>query len=1276
MTVSCTDSAAQLSGDPGYTPMIIDSCNMDDIPERLMNVTWPIPYKNKCESDTSHIIMRMWNLPGGPTLCTDTIYVIRINLDSIVCATGVDSIYCGDTLNAIDSLSLRAPRYVNANLDSFDLLSASGDLCDVQISHTDTWWPSCGNTGTVLREWNIHACGEHIVCLDTLVLLDTLGPDLTFDLKKEIHSFLSFGGEYYTDTIGTGASCFGQGLAPYATAQDACSDLSDVTVQVELLGGGILHEYTGDEFKALPISNIPPEKAVLIYKSRDACWNYTFDTVVLVVADQSPANAACHAAVNLSLTNVEGLSLMKAGSMDADSYDNCGIYKILARRMDWMTACGYIDDTTSTPVGDFYQTYKQWVDIDPGICQDIFELGFAEEVPFCCEDVGKQIKVEIVVIDNNCNVDRCWGYVNVEDKVAPQVIQPLSDISLNCAAYDTYYPGLFEFADTTAIQAAFGMYVLSPTDRTTFEVQDLSCDDLTMPTTSSFVDGLVYDNCGSTLRERYTQTHGGCANSTIKREFIALVSTNAGVVEHVYATQYIYLTTCLLDDLEVSYPVKDTTIFDCGVTFGLDGNTTIVTQGPSLPDNLPSCSQFGMGYFDKVFDIVSGVGCKKVQRTWCVVDWCQVTFRGAWSDMVGKPGVVTFNQYIKVMDTIPPTLMEVNVPDMVTSSCAAAFVGEVEASDGCGQDPTVSWYLRQVGAGVLAQGTGEIAAPADLLLPGNYQILWSAKDNCNNVTEIISTFSVTSDALPGIVNHSSLTTILTPMDSDNDGINDFGMGEIWADEFNSSSSAPCGGSAANLVFLLEKGQASDSSSVPPLDATSLAFFCSDFVSNPTAIPVQFWVVDTLNNTADYSNAVVMLYDNHGICNGTATQQIVVTGSILTENSEQIANVEVKKVNQDDQNAVVTSDDGRYQVFHSGTPTILRPEKDTDHGNGVSTADLIRLQKHILDIKRINSPYGLIAADVNGDKKLNPIDMIQMRRVILGKEDRFPSNTSWRFVDADYRFKHHSDALAEDFPEQYELHANTSDHMYKDFIGLKVGDLNGNVFAGRSAKRSTKNSIIKVADHDFAVANAVSVPVYIDVDRSIEGMQLRWSFDIGSLQFTDIVSGQLDLTSEMLNIESVENGLISLSWTFADGMPLVADKPLFTLRFIAQSQGKISKAVALERTLEPEMYDVDDETIGLSLQFEQSNQLDQTTLYQNRPNPFRESTTIEFYMSSTGEATITVFDASGRQIKQVYGHYAEGNQLVQFAGNELTPGVLYYQLKTATGTLTKKMVLLR
>ena len=99
MTVSCTDSAAQLSGDPGYTPLIIDSCNMDDIPERLMSVTWPIPYKNKCESDTSQIIMRMWNLPGGPTLCTDTVYVIRINLDSIVCAAGVDTINCGDGLN-------------------------------------------------------------------------------------------------------------------------------------------------------------------------------------------------------------------------------------------------------------------------------------------------------------------------------------------------------------------------------------------------------------------------------------------------------------------------------------------------------------------------------------------------------------------------------------------------------------------------------------------------------------------------------------------------------------------------------------------------------------------------------------------------------------------------------------------------------------------------------------------------------------------------------------------------------------------------------------------------------------------------------------------------------------------------------------------------------------------------------------------------------------------------------------------------------------------------
>ena len=51
----------------------------------------------------------------------------------------------------------------------------------------------------------------------------------------------------------------------------------------------------------------------------------------------------------------------------------------------------------------------------------------------------------------------------------------------------------------------------------------------------------------------------------------------------------------------------------------------------------------------------------------------------------------------------------------------------------------------------------------------------------------------------------------------------------------------------------------------------------------------------------------------------------------------------------------------------GSDYTLAAQLDKDHLNGVSTFDLVQLQKHILGVQTINNPYRLIAADVNNSK---------------------------------------------------------------------------------------------------------------------------------------------------------------------------------------------------------------------------------------------------------------------------------------------------------------------
>ncbi|MBK8502772.1 MAG: T9SS type A sorting domain-containing protein [Saprospiraceae bacterium] len=1228
----------------------------------------------------------MWGLPGYPSLCMDTTYVLRINIesDSLICPSGRDTILCGIDPDPLVNLGLRAPTYQIPGIDTFALTPDTDSLCGVFINVTDSPWPSCGNTKTVIRTWLLHdLCGNEVICHDTLVYIDSIAPMVSFDtsnLALVTHMINGTTRQYLTDTIGMASTgCVGHGLAPYATVKDNCSAASDVSVSVQGLTSLVTFHYYGNKTITLPLWNIPGEREILVYRSTDGCGNTRMDTVVLIISDQTPATAVCHDKVNLSLTNVDQFSFMKAASMDAESEDNCGIYLILARRTDWLTACGN-QDSVQTTIGDFYQHYEDWVAMDPGICQNIYERGFAPEVPFCCEDVGKEIMVEIMIIDFNCNVDKCWGVVNVEDKLPPIVVNALPDITISCNAYVQFYQDMFEQANTSAIQSAFGKYVLALSDRQTFMVQDLLCSDLINPVNRPYLDGLLTDNCGGLFSERYTLPDDGCLNSYILRQFVAVVSTDNGPKELVYATQRIHIEKCPLNVMNIILPIADTVVYDCGFTFGLDGNVTIKTNGPTLPAMLPGCGQYGIGFFDKIFEVVNGVGCYKVIRTWCIVDWCKVTSGGDWSSIAKEPGTFNFIQTIKIIDTVPPGITQISmVTDIQTVSCSGSLTAQIDATDNCGE-PTVEWELRTQAGAFVTKGFGEIAAPGNLLPPGAYTLRWKATDPCNNISQVASNFTISSDAKPSLVAKSSLTTTLTPMDINNDGLIDLGMAEVWAAEFNSSSAPACGGDPNALQFRIAKGFAEDTSTVPPVNATKLQFSCADYSSDPTVIPVQFWAVDPATGGADYLNVMILLYDNSNVCaNQKPPQTVSISGQIITETLEQIANVKVKVTNGINETTVSTGDAGLYEA---GIPlidhTMITPAKNSDHANGISTADLIKVQKHILGIKPIISPYKLIAADANKDQKINPIDLIQIRKVLLGKIEQFPDNQSWRFVDAGYRFNRPDRALEEEYPEYIELNSTTGREAKKNFVGIKIGDLDDNVFASLASGRSQENLILSMPDLLIKAGEIVKIPVYSGEVVEIEGLQLQFRSDVDKIQLLDIKSGLLTIDNESISL-SEESDIANLSALAVEGVILEEEKPLFYLDAYVKQETYLSQALTLGSSAFPaEVYKASGQKAGIVVAFEpvESGKAALTDfMLHNRPNPFREETVIEFWLPEPQEASVRIYDPSGRMVKEIKQYYRQGQNQVSVRGEDLQPGMLYYELQTDQGQIVKRMILL-
>ncbi|MCK6691121.1 MAG: T9SS type A sorting domain-containing protein, partial [Thermoanaerobaculia bacterium] len=80
------------------------------------------------------------------------------------------------------------------------------------------------------------------------------------------------------------------------------------------------------------------------------------------------------------------------------------------------------------------------------------------------------------------------------------------------------------------------------------------------------------------------------------------------------------------------------------------------------------------------------------------------------------------------------------------------------------------------------------------------------------------------------------------------------------------------------------------------------------------------------------------------------------------------------------------------------------------------------------------------------------------------------------------------------------------------------------------------------------------------------------------------------------------------------------------------------------------------------------------LYQNQPNPWLHRTQIGFYLPEASEATLTVFDETGRLLYGTTGDFGKGYNMFNLERELLnTTGLLYYKVETPTDSAVKKMI---
>ena len=451
--------------------------------------------------------------------------------------------------------------------------------------------------------------------------------------------------------------------------------------------------------------------------------------------------------------------------------------------------------------------------------------------------------------------------------------------------------------------------------------------------------------------------------------------------------------------------------------------------------------------------------------------------------------------------------------------------------------------------------------------------------------------------------------------------------------------------------------------------TVVAFVANDNCGNTSSIEYSFYV--TAVDTPE------------------PPQASSIAGMIHTESMEAVEDVEVYlSGGASFFDMYTTGSDGMYAFNNVPMEQnySITPMNDQFPLNGVSSYDLVLISKHLLNIQLLDSPYKIIAADVNRSGSITTLDLVELRKMILFIDSEFANNTSWRFVDANFVFPDATNPFATAFPEIVDINGLV-EAIAQDFVGVKTGDVNEsavpNNVSGADDRSFNGELNFKVKDQILEAGETQELVFTSNDFKAIAGYQYTLNFNTDLLEFVNVTAGDLTGMNESnFGLSLLNEGAITTSWTSNEAVSLKADAELFTVTFKAKQATQLSEALTVNsRYTAAEAYDVSTENgqlnlLNVNLRFEDAAAISSPfALMQNTPNPFRDQTVIGFVLPEATSATLTVFDVSGKQLKLISGDYEAGYNEVSLDKEDLAEGILYYQLETAANTATRKMLLI-
>lgn len=685
----------------------------------------------------------------------------------------------------------------------------------------------------------------------------------------------------------------------------------------------------------------------------------------------------------------------------------------------------------------------------------------------------------------------------------------------------------------------------------------------------------------------------------------------------------------------------------CGLNALRPENLPVNNAFPIYTAGDDECSMLGYDYEDEVFEPQPGTGeCAHIERTWRVINWCS-QINGVF-EVFEKPSpqiIILNNTVAPVLDPMADQLFESGNVDCLS--------GDIEmvrtATDDCMNELYWSYEIRDTMNNLISVGQNDTIATE--LPVGHYNIFWNVHDGCGNFDIDTVGVEVRNTKAPSPVCMQGLSV----------NIDQSMMVSLNAEMVDGGSYHTCNNP---IVISLDQ----DTS------IKTLVFECEDVGMQM----IQLWVTDTINGAQDYCSTFIDVQDTDSVC-PINSGMISVSGEVHTEELEMIEEVTVELSDPDVYR--ITDDHGYYSFDNmpeGGTYEVI-PAKGKDYLNGVSTLDLIIIQRHILGLESLDSPYKLIAADINNNREISAIDLIELRKLILGVYDELPDNSSWRFVDQAYNFPELLNPWLEEFPETYHIPV-LEENMFIDFIGVKIGDVNASANVNTMDKKDLyadkqgRNVRFSLMPGEVKAGSVSRIPVYAGKYEEVYGWQTTLQYDPLLFTVLSIEARGLDVGPENYNMALANKGLISMSYHNNQPKSLTGDI-LFEVVVEAKKDYNTGQAIEFgSELIASEAYNSN----GQLMEIRTSEIVpDEFAIVSIQPNPWIDETTIAFELDKAGDVTFEYYDASGRLLSRSIQSYSGGLHYQTVKAQEVkATGVIYVKMITEGTVREEKMLKLK